>query len=458
MASIRRLPGQLPPKPRPPVPWGRIALALLVLLGALYAWAWWRAVDAVDTEIGRWSSWVSVDRGAVVLGPTGRVAIREVVIRGAGAPADAARLEIGSAVVTAGPGSGVFRHLLTGAPLRATGPVRVALRGVVARPAAGAAPFGLVDRYAVFPFDFAGCGAASAGTFPGFAATGLDADLALARTNDGAEVRLRASLRGLSEVNVELRLDELGGGGWATALRSARLRGARADVADRGFATARNQHCATTLGVPSAAVLDRHLAGVREWFGDRHTEPAAPLAAVYRRLAEQGGTLEVNLRPRRPLPLAAFGDMPLRDFSLHFGGTARVEGMVPATLALAPTAMPEREPGAAAAAVDAPLVALSAAGEVAGARPNAVPAQVQLRPGQELEYERLESIPGAAIAVTSTLGVTRRGRLVRYTRAGIEVELDAADGGFRLSMPRDTIRRIVLVANPPLEAAPAGRP
>jgi hypothetical protein len=52
--------------------------------------------------------------------------------------------------------------------------------------------------------------------------------------------------------------------------------------------------------------------------------------------------------------------------------------------------------------------------------------------------------------------MTRRGRLERYTRAGIEIQLDAADGGFRLTMPRDSVRSIVLVANPPLEpAAPA---
>lgn len=458
MASIRRIPGQSPPKPRTQIPWGRVALGLLAVVVALYAWAWWRAFGAVDSELARWSSLISVERGAVVLGPTGRIGIRDVVIRGAGAPADAPRVEIGSVAVASGGGLGAFGRLLAGTSPAAAGSARLSLRRVVAVPAASADPFGLVDRYAIFPFDFAGCGASSAAAFAGFGAAPLDGDLTVQRSGDGAEVRVRADSRGLAELNIELRLDELGGGGWATALRSARLRGARADVVDRGFAAARNQHCASTLGVRPNVALDRHIDGVREWFGGRHAEPAAPLLAVYRRLAEQGGTLEINLRPRRPLPLAGFGDLPLRDFSLHFGGTARVEGMVPATLALSPTAMPEREPSAVAAVVDAPLVALSAAAEVAGAALNAVPAQIQFRPGQTLDYEKLESIPGAMLSITSTLGVTRRGRLVRYTRAGIEVELDAADGGFRLSMPRDTIRQIVLVANPPLDAAPAGRP
>jgi hypothetical protein len=457
MASIRRLPGQVPPKPRKAVPWGRVALALLVLAGAVYGWAWWRAFGAVDAELARWSALVSVERGAVVLGPTGRIGIREVVIRGAGAPADAARVEVGNVVVAAGGGAGTFRRLITGAGSTGAGPVRLSLRGIRAVPGPGAEPFGLVDRYAVFPFDFAGCGATAAASFPAFSSRAPDADLTLQRSGEGAEVRLRVLTDGLVDANIELRLDGLGGGDWSSALASARLRGARADVVDRGFATARTQHCASTLAVAPATAVDRHLAGVRGWFAARHAEPAAPLLAVYRRLVEQGGTLEVNLRPRRPLPLAAFGDMPLRDFSLHFGGTARVEGLVPATLALAPTALPERDPAAAAAVVDAPLVALSAAAELAGAKPDAVPAQIQFRPGQALDYESLEKIPGATLAVTSTLGVTRRGRLVRYTRAGIEVELEAADGGFRLSMPRDTISRIVLVANPPLDAAPSGR-
>jgi hypothetical protein len=457
MASIRRLPGQSPPQPRKQVPWGRVALGVLAVVVALYGWAWWRALGAVDAELKRWSFLVSVERGAVVLGPTGRIGIRDIVVRGPGASADGPQVKIGSVTLASDGGLGAFGRLLAGTSPPSGGPARLLLRRVVALPGAGAEPFGLVDRYVIFPFDFAGCGAASAAAFPGFAAGSLDADFTLQRSAGGAEVRLRATSAGLADVNVEVRLDEVGSGDWATALRSARLRGARAEVTDRGFAAARNQHCASTLGVRPNVALDRHIDGVREWFAGRHAEPAAPLFAVYRRFAAEGGTLEINLRPRRPLPLADFGNIPLRDFSLHFGGTARIAGMVPATLALSPTAMSEREPSAIAAAVDAPLIALSAAAEVAATKPAEVPTQLQFRPGQSLDYEKLESIPGAMLSITSTLGVTRRGRLVRYTRVGIELELDAAEGGFRLSMPRDTIREIVLLANPPLEAAPAGR-
>ncbi len=456
MASIRRLPGQASPLVRRAPPWGGIALGLLAVLTGLYAWGWWRAAQAVDAELARWSALVSVSRGPVVLGPTGRIGVRDVVVSAAGSSPDAPRVRIGNAILDTGAGPRMFSRLLSGATEPASGSFRMLLRRVVMEPGMDSGTGGLVDRWVLFPFDLAGCGegpGASLAALPGMANASIDAELRVERRADTADVRLRATSHAIADLTVELRLDEIGRGSWSAALRGARLRGARLEVVDRGFAALRNRHCAALLGVPEPAAIDRHLAGVRDWFAAYHAEPAAPLLAVYRRLAERGGILEANFRPRRPLPLSTFSDMALRDFSVHFGGTARVEGMVPATLALTPTALPDREP----VAVDAPLVALSAAAEIAGARPDAVPAQIQFRPGQVLDYEKLEVLRGATLAITSTLGVTRRGRLVHYTRVGIEVELDAADGGFRLSMPRDTIRQVVLVANPPLDAAPASR-
>lgn len=461
MASIRRLPGQVPPKPRRSLPWGRLALGMLVLLGTFYAAAWWRAAKLVDAEFERWSHLVTIERGTVELGPTGRIGVRGLVVRAAGSPPDAARVRVGRVVVDFGGGFGLFGRLLAGTVGPGSDSFRATFARLTMEPAAGAAPLGLIDRWVLFPFDLAGCGdgaPVSLDSLSGLSGTAIDGELVVDRKGDGAELRLQATSHAIADMSAEIRLDEIGAGNWANALRRARLRGARFGIVDHGFAALRNQHCASLLGRGPGAAVDRHVAAVREWFAKHHAEPAAPLLAVYRRLAERGGALEVNLRPRRPLPLAEFADLPLRDFSLHFGGTARVDGLVPATLALTPTALPEREPASVAAVVDAPLVALSAAAEVAGAKPDAVPAQIQFRPGQTLDYENLEKIPGASLAVTSTLGVTRRGRLVRYTRAGIELELDAADGGFRLSMPRDTITRIVLIANPPLDAAsPSGR-
>jgi hypothetical protein len=460
MASIRKLPGHVPPKPRRSPSWGRIALVLLALVTALYAWAWWRATQAVDAELARWSPLVDLERGVVVLGPTGRIGVRELVVRATGAPRDGARVRIGNAIVDVGAGPRLFGRLLAGEFGPASGSFRLILRRVVMEPGAGAAPLGLVDRWVLFPFDLAGCGGgagASLAALPGLSGTAVDAELAIDRRDDSADVRLRATSHAIADLAIELKLDAVGRGSWFSALQGARLRGARLEIVDHGFAAVRNRHCAATLGVAEPAAIDRHVAGVRDWFAARHAEPAAPLLAVYRRLAERGGTLEANFRPRRPLPLVEFADMPLRDFSVHFGGTARVEGLVPATLALSPLLIPDRAP-VPAAAVDAPLVALSAAAEVAGARPGAPPPPaLRFRVGQTLEYTDLESLVGAGLAVTSTLGVTRRGRLVRYTRAGIEVELDAGDGGFRLSMPRDTIRSVVLLSNPPLDAAPTGR-
>jgi hypothetical protein len=438
---------------------GVIALVAAVFVGGVYAFAWWRASQAVDAELERWASLFAIERGPVVLGPTGRIGVRDLVLRAAGSAPDGASVRIGQAIFDGGGGFGTFGRLLAGASRPSSGSFRMILRDVSLRPAPNAAPLGLGDRFVLFPFDLAGCGAGDSlriTSIPGLSRGALDGELVVERKGEAAEVRLRGTSHGIADLALELRIDELGGGSWPSALRTARLRGARFDVVDHGFAQGRNRHCAAVLGVDEATAIDRHLDGVRAWFAARHAEPAAPLLAVYRRLAERGGTLEVNLRPRRPIRLVEFADMPLRDFSLHFGGTARVEGLVPATLALTPLAMPERE-RTQPAAIDAPLVALSAAAEVAGAKPgDPVPAAMRFAPGQRLAYEDLESLVGATLAVTSDLGMTRRGRLERYTRAGIEIQLDAADGGFRLTMPRDSVRSIVLVANPPLEpAAPA---
>lgn len=459
MASIRRIPGQVPRKPRQRLSWGQVALIVAALVGGLFGFAAWRAIKAVDAEIARWSHIVSIGRGSVVLGPTGRIGIDDLVLRAAGASGDVPRVTVESARITAGGTFAVFRALIFGAEAGNSVPLRIELTNVTPQPGPDPVAGGLLDRYVLFPFDLAGCGtgrAASIAALPGLADGRVDIDLYASRRGEEADIRLTATSHAIADLMLELRLDGVSAGAWAQGLRGARLRGARFDLLDHGFASARNRHCAVAQNIDEAAALERHIVGVREWFAARHVEPAPSLLGAYRRVAEQGGTLEVNLRPRRPLPLASFPEMSLRDFSVNFGGTARVEGLVPATLALTPLALP---PGAdvAAAPVDAQLVQLSAAAEIAGASPSSVPGAIRFNPGQRLEFEDLERLVGATITVTSDLGVTRRGKLAHYTRAGIEVDLDANNGGFRMSMPRDSLRSIVLVSNPPLEAAPTAR-
>lgn len=459
MASIRRMPGSNPRRPRHQLTLGQGALVLLVIFGGLFGFAAWRATKAVDAEIARWAHVVAIERGSVVLGPTGRIGVRDLVIRAPGTVGDVPRVSIDQAQVSAGGLWTVFRSLIGGAEPGNSVPVKLRLTNVSLLPGADPAPGRLVDRFVLFPFDMVGCGTgrvASISDLPGIADGRIDIEINASRRGEEADVRFNATSHAIADALLELRLDSVASGTWAQGLRAARLRGARLDLVDHGFAPARNRHCAVAQNIEESAAVERHVAAVREWFAQRYVEPAAPLLGVYRRLAEKGGTLEVNMRPRRPLPLSDFAAMPLRDFSVNFGGTARVEGMVPATLSMSPLALPEGE-GANAVSGNTALVQLSAAAEMAGASPDAVPAAIRFVSGQALEFEDLNSLVGATISVTSTLGVTRRGVLARYTRAGIEVDLDRGDGGFRMSMPRDSIRSIVLIASPPLQAAPSTR-
>lgn len=459
MASIRRVPGANPRKPRHQLSPGQGALILLALLGGLFGFAAWRATKAVDAEISRWAHVVAIERGSVVLGPTGRIGVEDLVFRAPGAVGDVPRVSITHARISAGGPWTVFRSLIAGAVSGNSVPVKIELTGVSLLPGANPTPGRLVDRFVLFPFDMVGCGTGSVATIadvPGIAEGQLDIEINASRRGAEAEVRFNAASHAIADALLELRLDGVDAGTWAQGLRGARLRGARFDLVDHGFAPARNRHCAVAQNIEESAAVERHVAAVREWFAARYVEPAAPLLGVYRRLAEKGGTLEVNLRPRRPLPLSDFGAMPLRDFSANFGGTARVEGIVPATLSMSPLALPQGD-GAPAAPGSTALVQLSAAAEIAGANAASVPAAIRFVSGQALEFDDLASLVGATISVTSTLGVTRRGVLAHYTRAGIEVDLARGDGGFRMSMPRDSIRSIVLVANPPLETAPSIR-
>lgn len=469
MPSIRSSPSARRPKrPPAPTPWPRVIIGLVVFIAALYGYAWWRADQAVGAGLERWEQWVVIERGITVLEPNGSLVVRDLSIYPRGAdPARAPKLVARNARLSLGGPFAALGTLLFGQETSIWSPLAIDLEHARLIPAADSGPNALIDDYVVAPFDLAGCGEArwtgSTRSGVGIGDEASDVAIRVEREGDNATARFRITSHGLADLLVELRLDALPPASLATALRSARLRGARIEVTDYGFQIARNRWCAEQIKVSEDAFAERHVAAVRDWFGERFAEPAVPMLAVYREFATKGGAIEVNLRPRRPLALADFRTMALRDFSTFFGGTARIEGQVPATLAIAPLALPSIVDPVATA--DASLTSVSAAAELseraraatAAAAGDTAPAKVEVRrsPGQTLAFPDLEQLVGASVAVTTRLGVERRGRIVRYTNAGIELELDAGSGGFVLSVPRDAARRIVLLQNPPVVDAEA---
>lgn len=454
MASIRRTTEKKSARrASPPASWARWVLAIVLLIAAAYGYAWWQANKLVDEIVASTAATLDIRHATVVLGPTGRIGVHQLTLRAAGAGEDGASLRIGQAVLEAGDPMWMWRRLFLG-PAAPPDRLRAHLHDYSLAP--GVTRGDLVDRYVLFPFDLAGCDldwSPDTRVALGMESAISDADLRIERSGEEADVRLRMTSHGVADLNLDLKLDGLSSPLLAQALPAARLRGARLSMTDYGFAVARNRVCAEKLMTGEAEAIARHVAGVVAWFEARQAKPASPLVEVYRQLVSKGGQLELSLRPRQPVPLREFDAIPLRDFSTFFGGTARIEGLPPATLAivsLGPREMPPMD----APAANPSLVALSQAVEAAAPVPGTTPEALRFGIGQVLDFENLESLLGARIEIATDIGTTRVGTLTRYTRAGIDLTLDPAAGGFTLSVSRDSVRRIVLRSNPPLAPAP----
>lgn len=74
--------------------------------------------------------------------------------------------------------------------------------------------------------------------------------------------------------------------------------------------------------------------------------------------------------------------------------------------------------------------------------------------GAEVDYEELRDLTGATIQVETIHRTSRSGVLLRYTIPAITVQLPAEAGGFDLSIPRETVRRVRILGL----AGDAGQP
>ena len=66
--------------------------------------------------------------------------------------------------------------------------------------------------------------------------------------------------------------------------------------------------------------------------------------------------------------------------------------------------------------------------------------------GEVVEYETLESRVGQEVVIETTLKTVRRGTLTKYTQPGLTLQLGPADGSIELSVPRETIKTITVLA------------
>jgi len=66
--------------------------------------------------------------------------------------------------------------------------------------------------------------------------------------------------------------------------------------------------------------------------------------------------------------------------------------------------------------------------------------------GEVVQYDSLESRVGQEVVIETTLKTVRRGTLIKWTQPGLTVKLGSESGSFELSVPRETIKTITVLA------------
>lgn len=117
--------------------------------------------------------------------------------------------------------------------------------------------------------------------------------------------------------------------------------------------------------------------------------------------------------------------------------TRRLAAVALGALLALPAALP------AAAAEAAPASAAPESAEAAGARVAA---------GSEIPYEQLVDYVGAEVEVHTKFHTVRHGVLEGYSSIAINLRLPESERGLLLGMPRDSVAKVVLIADRPAKS------
>lgn len=69
--------------------------------------------------------------------------------------------------------------------------------------------------------------------------------------------------------------------------------------------------------------------------------------------------------------------------------------------------------------------------------------------GEVVSYADLERYVGATLVLDTTLGTTRTGVLIKYTNPALVVRLGEQMGSIELTVPRETVQKITVIAPAP---------
>jgi hypothetical protein len=389
--------------------------------------------------------YADIRRSGTVLGLNGDVGIThlEMTPKGGIGPANVT-LEADRVVVHTPGLWWLVRSSLLGMPKEVPARFGFRLDGIHAEGNDSQARQDLASQNLLFPFDLAGCEPAmSPDVLRALGADGIKGSFEMTMTHpsDG-QLRLDVNADKAGVAKVEIGMDiGLTGDKQAMQVATATVQDVRVIVTDQGLAASRNAYCEKKTGLSADAFLAAHVEAASTSFASRGLKPGAALTQAYAGFAKDGGSLTITARPLRPMPLAGLQGINLENIALYFDAKVRHDDDLAGSLAFLPA-----DPGAIATAGAAPVtLAPAAVAPAASASAAALPAAPTIAVGREIPYDQLAAYTGADIEVSTTLGSVRRGSLLGATPIGLSLRLAKAEGGYSLSLSRETIAKILLV-------------
>jgi hypothetical protein len=76
--------------------------------------------------------------------------------------------------------------------------------------------------------------------------------------------------------------------------------------------------------------------------------------------------------------------------------------------------------------------------------------------GQVIEYDALENRVGETVSIETTFRTTRTGKLVKWTRPALTLDMGSADKPLELTVPKETIVKLTVVTPPAADAKNTG--
>ncbi len=443
----------------------RLLLWLGLPLALLYGLLWWRISAGIDKELKQVAGLVEVARDSTYFTFSGDVGITGVRMRpvlGGEVMVRARRMEVHT------PGLWwLIRASLFGFPNELPNRIGFSVTNLEIEGLPTGPQEGLIGAYTGLPMEAAGC-KADAWDRTDLQMMGLQVgDSVLTVQAEQSSPGVFAYLMNLKtpgvgglEARVGLRVP-----GEAVvrpeALLATTLGDASVTFRDEGFLAARNQFCAEQLGVTSDVFVQKHLDGVQSLLLSLGLVAEDDLLHAWGQFTREGGEFRIETRPSASLGFQQISLLSGESLMSALSPYVRVSGIDPVRLSLrrvSAASLTEQKRSreiARAREEDGLTVAEDLVDKMIAPVPTPEEkAALDIAPDAQgrVPFDALPAYEGRSVVVETTWNTQRRGVLKDATRARLVLALIASQGGFDLSMPRETVRevRILDVASPPI--------